>query len=146
VQGRELVHDACLLFRCGVDFNQNGCSAVVSFRKPGQIYEQAIKIVNLVKGLPVGVMTCGSGGSAMHPSRRCSKICGNALQVTMRRTWIGGWTRRITRWNLETTVGFIQYAVMRTKTVGGPIEIAVIKHEGFKWVQRKHFFSAEFNP
>lgn len=32
-------------------------------------------------------------------------------------------------------------------TVGGPTEIAVItKHEGFKWVQRKHYFSAEYNP
>jgi hypothetical protein len=30
--------------------------------KPGQIYEHAIKIVNLIKGAPVGVMTCGSGG------------------------------------------------------------------------------------
>jgi hypothetical protein len=30
--------------------------------KPDQIYEHANKIVNLVKGLPVGVMTCGSGG------------------------------------------------------------------------------------
>jgi hypothetical protein len=28
--------------------------------KPGQIYEHAIKIVDLVRGLPVGVMTCGS--------------------------------------------------------------------------------------
>jgi hypothetical protein len=53
----------------------------------------------------------------------------------------------LSRFLVETTVGYIQYAVMRTKTVGGPIEIAVItKHEGFKWVQRKHFFSAEFNP
>ena len=48
--------------------------------KPGQIYEHAIKIVNLVKGLPIGVMTCGSGaGSATHPLQRYSKICGNAL-------------------------------------------------------------------
>jgi hypothetical protein len=32
-------------------------------------------------------------------------------------------------------------------TVGGPIEIAAItKHEGFKWVRRKHYFSPEFNP
>lgn len=32
-------------------------------------------------------------------------------------------------------------------TVGGPIEIAAItKHEGFKWIKRKHYFSAEFNP
>jgi hypothetical protein len=28
----------------------------------GQIYENANKIVNLVKGLPIGVMTCGTGG------------------------------------------------------------------------------------
>lgn len=32
-------------------------------------------------------------------------------------------------------------------TVGGPIEIAAItKHEGFKWVKRKHYFSDAFNP
>ncbi len=32
-------------------------------------------------------------------------------------------------------------------TVGGPIEIAAItKHEGFKWVKRKYYFSEEFNP
>ena len=28
----------------------------------GQIYEHANKVVNLVKGLPIGVMTCGAGG------------------------------------------------------------------------------------
>ncbi len=32
-------------------------------------------------------------------------------------------------------------------TVGGPVDIATItKHEGFKWVQRKHYFSQELNP
>lgn len=32
-------------------------------------------------------------------------------------------------------------------TVGGPIEIAAIsKHEGFRWVQRKHYFRRELNP
>jgi hypothetical protein len=30
--------------------------------EPGQIYQHANKIVNLVKGLPIGVMTCGSAG------------------------------------------------------------------------------------
>lgn len=31
--------------------------------------------------------------------------------------------------------------------VGGPIEIAAIsKHEGFKWVKRKYYFSRELNP
>jgi hypothetical protein len=33
------------------------------------------------------------------------------------------------------------------QTVGGPIEIATItKHEGFKWVARKHYFQARLNP
>jgi hypothetical protein len=32
-------------------------------------------------------------------------------------------------------------------TVGGPIEIAAItKHEGFKWIKRKHYYSRELNP
>ena len=33
------------------------------------------------------------------------------------------------------------------QTVGGAIEIAAItRHEGFKWVKRKHYFSSELNP
>lgn len=32
-------------------------------------------------------------------------------------------------------------------TVGGPIEVAAIsKHEGFKWIQRKHYFESKLNP
>jgi hypothetical protein len=34
----------------------------------------------------------------------------------------------------------------RPKTVGGPIEIAAItKHEGFKWIERRHFFPPAHN-
>jgi len=45
----------------------------------------------------------------------------------------------------ETAVKFSQFS-LRAPTVGGPIEIATItKHEGFKWVKRKHFYSEEFN-
>jgi hypothetical protein len=52
----------------------------------------------------------------------------------------------LARFMVETTKGFIRFSITRPKTVGGPIEIAAItKHEGFKWVQRKHFFSSEFN-
>jgi 20S proteasome alpha/beta subunit len=52
----------------------------------------------------------------------------------------------LARFMVETTKGFIRFSITRQKTVGGPIEIAAItKHEGFKWVQRKHFFSSEFN-
>jgi hypothetical protein len=52
----------------------------------------------------------------------------------------------LARFMIETTKGFIRFAITRQKTVGGPIEIAAItKYESFKWVQRKHFFSPELN-
>jgi hypothetical protein len=52
----------------------------------------------------------------------------------------------LARFLVETTKGFIRFSITRKKTVGGPIEIAAItKHEGFKWVQRKHFYSSEYN-
>ncbi len=242
--------------------------------KPGQIYEHAIKIVNLVKGLPIGVTTTGSGGignasiatllkdlrqrltnetnadwkldeknytmefvtSRLHQffSEKATesdfkhflllRVCGYSSGRPLPEVWqvvlnegktldpfcvqsedqfgirwngeeealnrlilgVGAITENgakaigvapeqvaglvqkliphtyenlilpaapiqdaidVSRFLVETTVGFVQYAVVRTKTVGGPIEIAVItKHEGFKWVQRKHFFSSEFNP
>ena len=32
-------------------------------------------------------------------------------------------------------------------TVGGPTESAAItKHEGFRWIHRKHYFNNELNP
>jgi hypothetical protein len=53
----------------------------------------------------------------------------------------------LARFMVSTTVGFVKFATSRPhKTVGGPIEIATItKHEGFKWVQRKHFYPPELN-
>jgi 20S proteasome alpha/beta subunit len=54
----------------------------------------------------------------------------------------------LARYLVETVAGFVRFSLrMQPKVVGGPIEIAVItKHEGFKWVQRKHFYSADLNP
>jgi hypothetical protein len=53
----------------------------------------------------------------------------------------------LARYMVETTNGFVKFALGRPKTVGGIVEIAAItKHEGFRWVQRKHFFKAELNP
>lgn len=35
---------------------------------------------------------------------------------------------------------------MRPETIGGAVELAAItKHEGFKWVARKHYYTTEFN-
>lgn len=46
----------------------------------------------------------------------------------------------LARFLVETTIGFVRFAVYLPKSVGGAIEIAAItKHEGFRWVQRKGF-------
>jgi hypothetical protein len=47
---------------------------------------------------------------------------------------------------VQMTMQFSKYAPGPT-TVGGPIEIAVFtKHEGFKWIKRKHYFNDKLNP
>jgi hypothetical protein len=52
----------------------------------------------------------------------------------------------LARFLVQTTIGFVKFSVSRPKTVGGPIEIATItKHEGFKWIERRHFFPLEDN-
>lgn len=46
---------------------------------------------------------------------------------------------------IDLTIKFSRFN-MGAPTVGGPIEIAAItKHEGFKWVKRKHYFHKELN-
>jgi len=50
----------------------------------------------------------------------------------------------LARFLIETTIGFVRFAVFLPKSVGGAVEIAAItKHEGFRWVQRKSFYPAE---
>jgi hypothetical protein len=47
---------------------------------------------------------------------------------------------------VRVTIGFVRFCPGHP-TVGGPIEIAAVtKHEGFRWVQRKHYFEAKLNP
>lgn len=47
---------------------------------------------------------------------------------------------------VHTTIQFVRFSPGQP-LVGGPIEVATItKHEGFKWIQRKHFFESRLNP
>jgi hypothetical protein len=46
---------------------------------------------------------------------------------------------------VDLTIRFSRFAP-GPQTVGGPIEVAAIsKHEGFKWIRRKHYFSPSLN-
>lgn len=49
----------------------------------------------------------------------------------------------LARFLMDTTVGYVRFRVdLQPKTVGGPIDMAVItRHEGFRWVQRKRLSS-----
>ena len=47
---------------------------------------------------------------------------------------------------VETTKGYVRF-LPGADTVGGETDICVVtKHEGFKWVQRKHYFDRILNP
>ncbi len=47
---------------------------------------------------------------------------------------------------VQTTATFTRFKY-GAATVGGPVESAAItKHEGFKWVRRKHYFDESLNP
>jgi len=47
---------------------------------------------------------------------------------------------------VEVTAGYSHF-LFGPDTVGGPIDVAGInRHEGFKWINRKHYYSAELNP
>ncbi|MPZ29573.1 MAG: hypothetical protein GEV13_01010 [Rhodospirillales bacterium] len=47
---------------------------------------------------------------------------------------------------VRSTIDFCRFKI-GAPTVGGPIEVAAVtKHEGFKWVKRKHYFDQTLNP
>jgi hypothetical protein len=51
----------------------------------------------------------------------------------------------VARFLVDTAAKFARYG-MRPETIGGPTEIASItKHEGFKWVERKHYYPSSLN-
>jgi hypothetical protein len=51
----------------------------------------------------------------------------------------------VARFAVETSAKFARYGI-RAETIGGPTEVAAItKHEGFKWVSRKHYYPADLN-
>lgn len=52
----------------------------------------------------------------------------------------------LAKYLVDMTVGYRRY-VLGPDTVGGQVEIAGIsRHEGFKWVSRKHYYTPNLNP
>lgn len=52
----------------------------------------------------------------------------------------------LTEFLIETTKKYVRFRP-GVEGVAGPVDIAAVtKHEGFKWIRRKHFYSEELNP
>jgi len=52
----------------------------------------------------------------------------------------------LAEWLVHTAIMFSRFSP-GAPSVGGPIESAAItKHEGFKWIHRKHYYDKDFNP
>jgi hypothetical protein len=46
----------------------------------------------------------------------------------------------------ETQKQFVRFSI-GSNTVGGELDVATVtKHEGFKWIKRKHYYSRDLNP
>lgn len=53
---------------------------------------------------------------------------------------------KLARFAAETTSTYTRFR-WGSDTVGGPVEVAALtRHEGFKWISRKHYFTPELNP
>jgi hypothetical protein len=47
---------------------------------------------------------------------------------------------------VDLSIEYTKY-VPGSNTVGGPVDVAGIsRHEGFKWIERKHYYPPELNP
>jgi hypothetical protein len=54
-------------------------------------------------------------------------------------------TIELAEWLVQTAIMYCRFSP-GAPVVGGPIESAAItKHEGFKWIRRKHYYQKEFN-
>jgi hypothetical protein len=52
----------------------------------------------------------------------------------------------LARFMVDVTAGYSHY-LLGADTVGGPVEVAgITRHEGFKWISRKHYYAADLNP
>lgn len=53
---------------------------------------------------------------------------------------------QLARYMVDVTVGYSRY-LLGPDTVGGPVDVAGInRHEGFKWISRKYYYSSDVNP
>ena len=113
------------------------------------VYAQPEAVVRLAKGYDPGILdVLLQGGMDKAEVQKVSDILDkaplerNIMAAPMPFADAVG----LARFLVDTTVGYTKY-VLGPDTVGGQVEIAgITRHEGFKWISRKHYYSPSLNP
>ena len=137
-------------------------SIVLPDERYDNIYLNAEKTINLVKGLPLGLMTYGLGSPGQLSIASLGRILraqlsGDAAEVLVPPLDRTTYTVRDVGMPIPDAIDLVQYIAdvttgyMRFKpgipSVAPPIDIATItRFQGFRWVRRKHFFPGALNP
>ena len=105
-------------------------------------------ITRLVDGAGLGL---GFALESMGVAAGTGEIAAEHLRDQLRMSWAWpgmplGETIDMARFLVETQINFVRF-MPGDAMVGGPVEVvALTKHEGFKWVQRKHYYDSSLNP
>lgn len=106
-------------------------------------------ITRLVDGAGQGLGNALEAMNALDVGQGEAFAAAVRAQLKMQWAWPGMPLAEIidmARFLVETQINFTRF-MPGDAMVGGPIEIAALtKHEGFKWVQRKHYYRPDLNP
>jgi hypothetical protein len=135
-----------------ISINPGDCSDPIELAPPGAAaaawFGQPEAVARLVTGvsenLPLALANLGV--PATDVKQYVEEIQNQVAQPIV---WPGmpiGEVIDLAQFLVETTIRFVRF-MPGNPTVGGPIEIAALtRHEGFKWVMRKHHYPASLNP
>jgi len=133
-----------------IDSGSTTVSPVIPAGDTGIVHQgMTDAITRLVDGAGQDLASVLEGMGALPPGQGEAFSEAVRDQLRMDWAWAGmplGETIDMARFLVDTQINFTRF-MPGDAMVGGPIEIAALtKHEGFKWVQRKHYYPPELNP
>jgi hypothetical protein len=135
-----------------VTMDKNGCIAPVEQGKRGEAAvswagqpEAVSRIVNGASmALPQALTVLG-----MDPAEAASKVEAAQKLTGIPLAVAGmplGEAIDLAEFLVDATIKFVRFGPGNAATVGGPVEIAALtRHEGFKWIKRKHHYPQSLN-
>jgi hypothetical protein len=137
-----------------IEMDGNGCPSPVHMWPGAEcgffVGGQPAAVVRLVHGVDSRVADVLVDSLGVSPDRagRAAEIIRDKLSVPLvQEPMPFKDALELAEFFVDVTARYTRFLPVGATTVGGPIEVAgITKHEGFKWVKRKHFYSPELNP